>query len=77
MIKELIAKLEGPARRRFVRLHGEGAPHQADLYRCNTCGGLITWKKITSADLCCQGHVVASNPTWLETIRLMVFPRSI
>ena len=61
----------------FIRCHGEGEPHQADLYRCITCGRLITWKKIRTADLCCMGRVCRTNPTWWETIRLLAFPWTI
>ena len=65
--------IETMLRRRFVRLHGEGAAHQADVYRCQSCGRLITWNKIRQADVCCQGHVVPAQPTWLEKIRLLAF----
>lgn len=65
--------LEAWLRKRFVKYHGEGEAHQADVYRCITCGNLITWKKIRTADLCCQGHVFPATPTWKETFRLM-FP---
>lgn len=73
-MKELI---ESYCRKRFVRLHGEGEAHQADAYRCITCGRLVTWKKIRAADMCCQGHVFPATPTWLETLRLLVLPRTI
>ena len=66
--------IESLLRKRFVALHGEGEAHQADLYRCVTCGNLITWKKIRSADLCCQGHVFPATPSWKETVRLVIFP---
>jgi len=69
--------IETHLRKRFVRLHGEGEAHQADAYRCQTCGSLVTWNKIRSADLCCQGHVIPATPTWMETIRLLILPRTI
>ena len=30
----------------LIRMHGIGAPRQYFLYRCEGCGGLMTWKKI-------------------------------
>jgi hypothetical protein len=59
-------------RKRFVALHGEGEAQQADVYRCTTCGTLITWKKIRTGDVCCQGHLAPATPTWMETIRLLI-----
>jgi hypothetical protein len=70
-MKQLI---EGWLRKRFVKMHGEGAAHQADIYRCASCGKLVTWKKIRNADLCCQGHLNPTNPTMLEKFRLIAFP---
>lgn len=61
-------------RRRFERLHGVGEQHQADVYRCQTCGKLRTWKHIRSADLCCMGRVIPSSPTKWEAVKLLVFP---
>jgi len=61
-------------RKHFIRHHGEGAAHQADFYRCMSCGGLITWKKIRSNTLCCAGRLTKTNPTWWEAFRLLVFP---
>ena len=71
------AAIESYMRKRFVRLHGEGEAHQADTYRCQTCGALVTWNKIRTGEVCCQGHVVPATPNWLETIRLLVLPRTI
>jgi DNA-directed RNA polymerase subunit RPC12/RpoP len=68
---------EAKLRQWFVRRHGEGAANQADLYRCMTCGRLVTWNKIRSTKFCCMGRLVKSNPTWWETIRLFVFPWSV
>ena len=61
-------------RRRFVALHGEGEPNQADFYRCHSCGALITWNKIRKADLCCAGRLVPTNPTVWETVKVFVLP---
>jgi hypothetical protein len=69
--------LESFLRRHFVRLHGEGEPHQADVYRCQVCGSLVTHKKIAVADICCSGRVVPANPTWFEKFRLLALPWSI
>ena len=69
--------IEAHLRKRFVRLHGEGAPHQADLYRCQTCGTLTTHNKISKGDVCCQGHVIPATPTWMETFRLLAMPYTI
>jgi len=68
------ALVESWLRKRFVKMHGEGEAHQADVYRCTTCGDLITWKKIRKGDVCCQGHICPATPTWKETIRLVCFP---
>ena len=64
-------------RRWFVRMHGEGALHQADVYRCYNCGRLVTWKKIRSGTVCCMNRVVPGVPTWFETVRLFLLPWSI
>ena len=65
-------------RKRFVALHGEGAPHQADFYRCITCGALVTHNKIrTGKRLCCQGRVCPTEPTVLETVRVFLLPWTI
>ena len=58
---------------RFERLHGKGAPHQAQLYRCTDCRKLITWRKIQVGDVCCRGRVSPTDPRWFEKIRLMAF----
>jgi len=64
-------------RKRFVALHGEGEAHQADFYRCYSCGRLTTWNKIRKADVCCQGRVVPTNPTAWETLRVFILPWTI
>ncbi len=69
--------IESYLRRRFVKLHGEGEAHQADLYRCQTCAAPITWNKIRSGDVCCQGHVIPATPSLIEAVRLLVLPRTI
>lgn len=61
-------------RKRFVVLHGEGAPHQADVYRCYNCHRLVTHKKIAVGDVCCAGRMVPTNPSWTEKVRLFLFP---
>jgi hypothetical protein len=61
-------------RARFIRYHGEGEAHQADLYRCITCGRLMTWNRIRTRDVCCLGRLTKTNPTWWETVRLLAFP---
>ena len=62
-------------RKRFVRLHGEGEAHQADLHRCVTCGRLVTWKRIRLGEtVCCQGRLCKTNPSWWETVRLLALP---
>ncbi len=66
--------LEQWLRKRFVRLHGEGAANQADFYRCHTCGKLVTWNKIRKADVCCSGRVIPTNPTSWETVKVLCLP---
>lgn len=61
-------------RRWFVYNHGEGASHQADVYRCHQCGRLRTWKHIEAGNLCCMGRVIPVNPTTWEKIKLLVLP---
>ena len=62
-------------RKRFVDLHGEGEAHQADFYRCNVCGHLRTWNMIRKADVCCQGRLVPTTPTWWEMAKVFLLPR--
>jgi hypothetical protein len=64
-------------RKKFVELHGEGAPNQADFYRCQVCGRLVTWNKIRKADMCCSGRLVPVNPTPLEVAKVFLFPWTI
>ena len=64
-------------RKWFVHCHGEGEQHQADIYRCTTCGQMVTWNKIQSGNVCCGGRVRPSSPRFLEAIRLLVFPWSV
>ena len=66
--------IEGWFRRRFVALHGEGAAHLYDFYRCVTCGKLITWKKIRSGEVCCSNRLTPGEPTWWETVKLFLLP---
>lgn len=66
--------IETYLRKRFVAMHGEGEAHQADVYRCQTCGHLATWNDIRSARVCCQGHVIPAVPTWPETFKLLLWP---
>ena len=61
-------------RRRFVARFGEGEPHQADFYRCYSCGRLRTWAHIRKPDLCCQGRLIPVNPTRWETVKILLFP---
>jgi len=61
-------------RARFIRFHGEGEAHQADFYRCITCGRLMTWKRIRTRDVCCTGRLCKTNPTWWETVRILALP---
>jgi len=68
--------IEKLLRRRFIRLHGEGAEHQADVYRCANCAGLVTWKRIQAGDVCCSGRLTPTNPKFHEKIRLLVAPWS-
>lgn len=68
------SKLESWLRRRFIGYHGEGEPHQADVYRCQTCGRLITWNMIRSANVCCAGRLIPAQPTALEAFRLLALP---
>lgn len=58
----------------FVWWHGEGAAHQGDVYRCETCGRLITWNAIRDDKACCQRRVYQVNPTLFEKFRLLVLP---
>jgi hypothetical protein len=64
-------------RRWFVYFHDEGEEQQLDLYRCLTCGRLITHRKIKTNNLCCKSRVSPTNPSFFEIIRLFVFPWSI
>ena len=67
-------EIEARLRKRFVARHGEGEAHQADVYRCQTCGRLITWNRIRNLNLCCQGRMFPTNPTRLEMVRLFLLP---
>ena len=69
--------VEAWLRRKFVAMHGEGAPHQADFYRCTVCARLTTWNMIRSANVCCEGHVVPAYPTKMEIVRLFLLPWTI
>lgn len=63
-------------RKRFVKLHGEGSPHQYDLYRCEACGGIVTWKQIRGeVDHPCgpARRLRPTNPTFLEAVRLLLW----
>lgn len=64
-------------RNRFVRLHGEGEPHQADVYRCMNCRKIVTHNKIKVGDVCCMGRVFPTSPSWTEKVRLLVLPWTI
>lgn len=64
-------------RKWFVKLHGEGAAHQADVYRCVACGRLVTWNTIRGGKACCGGRVRPSRPKFMETIRLFLLPWTI
>ena len=57
---------------RFVAMHGEGADNQFDVYRCYTCGKLLTWNFIRSSKFCCAGRVVPAEPRWWEAIKLLL-----
>lgn len=65
-------RIEGWLRRRFVRLNGEGEAHQADVYRCYTCGVLVTWNRIRRGRTCCLGRLVPTNPKWYEAVGLLL-----
>jgi len=71
------AWIERWLRKKFVQLHGEGEPHQADFYRCHVCGALVTWNKIRKADLCCDGRLVPVNPRRWEVVKVFLFPWAI
>jgi hypothetical protein len=58
----------------FLKLHGGGDENQLDIYRCASCGRLVTWNFIRSGKRCCSGHVVPTMPSFLETVRLFVLP---
>lgn len=58
----------------FVRNHGEGAVHQADVFRCHDCGKLRTWNHVVVGNLCCSGRLIPVNPTFFEAFRLLVLP---
>jgi hypothetical protein len=63
-------------RKRFVSKHGQGDTHQYDLYRCESCGGIVTWKMIRQeADHACGtiSRIRPTNPTTLESIRLLLW----
>ncbi len=63
-------------RKWFVYWHGEGEKHQADLYRCITCGHLVTWTQIKKGWGCC-GRIRPTNARFLEALRLLVLPWTI
>jgi len=63
-----------PLRKWFIYLHGIGEVHQYDLYRCMMCGRIVTHNVIKSGECCCSGKIGPTNPTWWETIKLLVFP---
>lgn len=61
-------------RRLFVKWHGEGEPHQADLFRCESCKGLVTWNMIRAGNTCCSSRLRPTNPRFFEKVRLFLFP---
>lgn len=61
-------------RKLFVKWHGEGEGHQADLFRCEGCGGLVTWRMIREGRACCARRMRPTNPRFFEAIRLFIFP---
>ena len=59
----------------FVRHHGEGAANQFDVYRCDQCRSIVTHKMIRRGGCRCAGaRMRPTNPTMLETFRLLVLP---
>lgn len=58
----------------FVYWHGRGAPHQDLLYRCTTCHGIITWKKIHSGKTCCGGRLATTDVQLKEKFMLLFLP---
>lgn len=66
--------MEKLLRRWFVYNHGEGEPHQADVYRCQTCGKLRTWNAIRAGNVCCMGRLVPVTPSAWEQFKLLVIP---
>jgi len=60
----------------FIKRHGGGEAHQADVYRCMGCGGLLTHKNITAGAVCCAGRVAPTNPSYWEIFKLFVLPWS-
>ena len=66
--------MEEYLRKWLVKWHGEGAPHQAEFYRCLACSHLVRWKNIYAGDACCAGRMSPTTPRFWERIRLLVFP---
>jgi len=63
---------------RFVKLHDKGADNQEWIYRCMGCHRLVTWKKINLGGCGCGiNKVYPTNPTLIETIRLLFLPWTI
>lgn len=58
----------------FVKWHGEGEEHQAQVYRCLACGRLMTWTKIRKAEICCAGRMSPTHPKLWEKFQLLVLP---
>ena len=62
-------------RKWFVHWHGEGEPYQSDLYRCQGCHHLVTWKMIRSSGCKCGSiRMNPTNPRPLEILKVMVTP---
>lgn len=70
MIKRII---EQALRKRFVRLQGEGELHQADVYRCISCGGIVTWNMIRENRACCGSRIRPADVKFKESIRLLLW----
>ena len=45
-------------RKWVVYWHGEGAPHQADVYSCRACKRLVTHRVIADGGCRCGGNTI-------------------
>jgi len=62
----------------FTYCHGVGEKNQCMVYRCEKCRRLVTHRRIALGGCVCSSNRVSpTNPSFIEKIRLLAFPRSI